>query len=119
LLLVLVIGCSFAACNSSPSSPSDDEPDATVTIGSTGVFPTEVQIAPWGQVQFVNNDTRPHMIVSDPVDLHSECPPVNRVGLLQPGERRNTGTLNLTGTCRFHDHTDHGDARMRGRIVVR
>jgi plastocyanin len=110
---------SVAACSSSPAAPSDDEAEATITIGAAGAFPTEVQIKPWGQVRFVNNDSRPHMIVSDPVDLHSDCPPLNRVGLLLPGESRNTGTLNLAGTCRFHDHTDHDDARMRGRIVIR
>jgi hypothetical protein len=107
---------SLVACGSSPSSPS--EPEATVTIGSAGVFPSEVRIKAWGRVRFVNNDTRPHVIVSDPVDIHSQCPPINRVGALQPGESRDTGTLNLTGTCGFHDHGNRQDPTLRGRILV-
>src|SRR5438045_408393 len=78
-------------CGSNPTAPG--EPAATVTIGATGVAPKEVQIKAWGRVRFTNSDARPHTIVSDPVDLHTQCPPVNNVGLLQPGESRDTGTL--------------------------
>jgi plastocyanin len=106
----------LASCSSSPSAPSDA--DATVTIGPEGVFPTELRIRGWNQVRFVNNDTRPHTMVSDPVDLHTECPAINQVGYLQPGESRNTGTLYLARTCGFHDHSNQNDARLRGRIVV-
>ena len=114
--VVFVILPLISACGSSPSAPS--EPDATITIGAAGVFPTEVRIRAWGQVRFVNNDTRPHTMVSDPVDLHTQCPPINLVGILQPGESRSTGTLNLTGTCGFHDHNNLNDVTLRGRIVV-
>jgi hypothetical protein len=104
------------SCGSSPSSPSTA--DAIISIGPSGISPGEVRIKAWGQVQFVNNDTRPHSILSDPIDVHSECPPVNFVGTLQPGDSRNTGTLNLPGTCRFHDHLYRDDPTLRGRIVV-
>jgi hypothetical protein len=104
------------SCGSSPSSPSTA--DAIISIGPSGIAPSEVRIKAWGQVQFVNNDTRPHSILSDPIDVHSECPPVNFVGTLQPGETRNTGTLSLPRTCRFHDHLYRDDPTLRGRIVV-
>jgi hypothetical protein len=77
-----------------------------------------LHIQGWSQVKFVNNDTRPHTIVSDPVDLHSQCPAINQVGYLEPDESRNTGTLYLTRTCGFHDHNNQGEAGLRGRIVV-
>jgi plastocyanin len=82
------------------------------------VAPAELRIKAWSRVMFVNNDTRSHTIVSDPVDVHTQCPPVNQVGLLNPGESRTTGTLNLTGTCGFHDHGNKTDASLMGRIVV-
>jgi plastocyanin len=104
------------SCGGSPSAPS--EADAVVTIGAAGVFPASVRIKAWGQVKFVNNDTRPHTMVSDPVDSHTDCPPLNRVGTLQPGESRNTGTLNLPGNCNFHDHDNQANPALRGRIVV-
>src|SRR4029453_9454163 len=111
VVLPLVYGC-----GSTPSAPSSA--DAIISISSSGISPTEVRIKAWSQVQFVNNDTRPHSIVSDPIDVHSDCPPLNFVGTLQPGEIRNTGTLNLPRTCGFHDHLNRNDVTLRGRIVV-
>ena len=112
LIMLLLV----TACGSSPSAPGGS--DATITISASGVSPKDVRIPAWGQVMFINDDSRPHRIVSDPIDLHTQCPPLNRVGILQPGERRETGTLNLPGTCGFHDHDDQSEA-FRGRIVVR
>jgi hypothetical protein len=112
---LLAGGLVALSCGASPSSPSSA---TTIVIGSAGLSASEVRIKAWSQVRFTNNDTRPHSIVSDPIDLHSDCPPVNQVGLLNPGESRNTGTLNLTKVCRFHDHPNHSDQALRGRIVV-
>ena len=105
------------SCGSSPSSPTGAA--ATISIGPNGVSPAEVRIEAWGQVQFINNDSRPHSIVSDPVDVHSDCPQLNQVGTLQPGESRNTLTLNLPKTCGFHDHLFKTDPSLQGRIIVR
>ena len=108
---MLVLGC-----GSGPSAPSSSE--ATISISAAGLTPSEVRIKAWSRVTFVNNDSRPHSIVSDPIDIHSDCPPLNQVGILGPGESRTTGILNLTGTCGFHDHLNKSDASLRGRIVV-
>jgi hypothetical protein len=108
--------CVAPACGSGPSAPSPN--DQTVVIGPGGIAVKETRIKAWSRVTFVNNDTRPHTMVSDPVDVHTQCPPVNQVGLLNPGESRSTGTLNLTGTCGFHDHGNKTDATLMGRIVV-
>jgi plastocyanin len=104
------------ACGGTPSGPS--APDATVTIGPSGISPAEVRIKAWGHVLFVNNDSRPHTIASDPVELHSDCPPINDVGFLNPGQSRLTGTLNEPRVCGFHDHNNEFDPTLKGRIVV-
>lgn len=100
----------------SPSGPSSA--DATITITATGVSPAEVRIKTFGHVRFVNQDTRSHAISSDPVQTHADCPPINNVGLLNPGENRVTGTLNLARTCGFHDHNDEFNQSLKGRIVI-
>jgi len=115
VLLALATCC--LSCGSSPSAPTEAE--ATITIGPAGVTPREVRIDAWGQVKFVNNDSEPHSIVSDPVDLHSQCPQLNQIGILQPGDSRISGTLNLTGACGFHDHLNKMNDAWRGRIVVK
>ena len=116
---VVTIACVAAlatACGSSPAGPTS--PDATITITPAGVTPGEVRIKTWGHVLFVNNDTRPHTISSDPYQTHSDCPGINNVGFLSPGESRETGALNLARVCGFHDHNDEFDATLQGRIVV-
>ena len=79
------------SCGSGPSAPSPSDP--VMVIGPAGVAQVELRIKAWSRVTFVNNDTRPHTIVSDPVDVHTQCPPVNQVGLLNPGESRSTGDV--------------------------
>ena len=70
------------------------------------------------RVLFVNNDSRPHAISSDPVDIHSDCPPLNDVGNLAPGLSRATGRLSNVRTCGFHDHNDETNPAWTGRIIV-
>jgi plastocyanin len=79
-LLILVAILAAAWC-SSPLAPSSA---ATITITADGVAPTQVRIKAWSHVTFVNNDTRPHNIVSDPVDVHTQCPSINEVGTCRP-----------------------------------
>lgn len=111
----ILLFVTIASCGSNPSAPG--EPQATITIGPNGITPKEVRIKAWNYVRFVNNDTRAHTMVSDPVDVHTDCPPMNRIGTLQPGQSRDTGTLHLPGTCSFHDHDNQVEA-FRGRIVI-
>ena len=101
---------------SSPTNPSAN--DVTVTIRASGVDPKHVQIKAWAHVTFVNEDVRPHVVSSDPVPTHTDCPPINQVGYLNPGERRVTGTLNEPRTCGFHDHLNENDPTYMGQIVV-
>jgi plastocyanin len=108
----------LTACDDggSPSSPSGAA--ATVTITATGVSPVEVRIAAGGRVQFVNNDSRPHAVSSDPLQVHTDCPAINDVGTLSPGQSRSTGVLSAVRTCGFHDHTNEFDDRWKGRIII-
>jgi hypothetical protein len=112
LMLLVLAG---PACGSSPSAPSGA---ATFTITSAGVSPKEARIRAFNFVTFVNNDTRIHTMVSDPVDLHNRCPELNRIGVINPGETRTSGTLSLATVCGFHDHASPSDSTLQGRIIV-
>jgi plastocyanin len=113
-VVLLLFGLS--GCGSTPSSPSTA--DATITISAAGVTPTEVRIPVGGRVDFVNNDSRPHAMSSDPVQVHTDCPPINDVGFVNPGQTRTTGAMNVRRTCGFHDHTNENDPIFKGRIVI-
>ena len=115
---------SVAACGSgAPSSPSNggSSTDSTVTITSSGLSATQINVSAGARITFVNNDTRSHNMTSDPHPEHTDCPEINTVGLLQPGQRRETGNLVAIRTCGFHDHDDPppAGARWSGRITIR
>ena len=116
-MAVLASGLLLARCGSSPSSPSPDAV-ATITLTATGVSPVEIRVAAFSKVLFVNNDVRPHAMSSDPIQTHTDCPAINDVGTLAPGQSRMTGTLGVARTCGFHDHTNEFDAAWKGRIIV-
>ena len=117
-LLPLLVVLPLAACGGSPSSPSTG---STITITSAGVSATQVTVTPGARVTFVNMDTRSHNMTSDPHPEHSDCQEINTVGLLQPGQSRETGNLVTVRTCGFHDHDDPppGGAKWTGRITIR
>lgn len=113
----------------SPTSPSDPgtggggggtaSDSATVTITSAGVVsPSTVTIRQGGRVTFVNNDTRPHDMSSDPHPSHEDCPPMDQVGFLGAGQSRTSGNFNTVRTCGFHDHNLPGNTGLQGRITI-
>jgi plastocyanin len=106
----------IAGCGGGPSSPSTA--DATITISSAGVSPSEVRIPAGGRVNFVNNDARPHAMSSDPIQVHTDCPAINDVGFVNPGQTRSSGVLSIKRTCGFHDHTNETDPIFKGRIII-
>jgi plastocyanin len=106
----------LAGCGSSPIGPSGS--DATITITATGVSPAEVRVPVGGRVTFMNNDVRLHAMSSDPITVHTDCPAINDVGTLNPGQSRSTGPLTVARVCGFHDHINEFDDTWKGRIVV-
>lgn len=58
-------------------------------------------------------------MTSDPHPEHTDCPEINNVGPLNNGQSRETGNLNISRTCGFHDHDDPNNASVRGLIIIR
>jgi plastocyanin len=92
---------------------------ATITIGANNaVSPQSVTIIQGGRVTFVNNDSRPHDMASDPHPSHEDCPPMEQVGFLSPGQSRTSGNFNTVRTCGFHDHNQPSVAGLIGTITI-
>jgi plastocyanin len=109
-----------AACGSDGGGmpPSPPTATTTITITSSGVSPKNVVVSPGAQVTFVNNDSRDHEIDSDPHPTHTDCPALNTVDFIVPGQSKQTGNLNDVGTCGFHDHMRPEDAALHGAIKI-
>jgi hypothetical protein len=102
-----------------PPSGGNSGAAATITILAGGsVDQKEVRIDMGQQVRFVNQDSRAHQPQSNPHLVHTDCPALNSVGVLQPGESRNTGAFNVEKACGFHDHMNPDTANLGGTIRV-
>ena len=117
-LCLLTAVWAAAACGKGPTNPSGTT-STTVTITPAGVNPKSVEIALGSRVRFVNNDTVEHEIGSDPHPDHTDCPPINQVGLLKPGEQRETGNFVIARSCGYHDHEDPTNTNWQGTIITK
>jgi hypothetical protein len=70
------------------------------------------------RVTFLNNDTRSHNIQSNPHPIHTDCPEINQVGFLNPGQSGQTGILNNARPCGYHDHEQDTVTSLQGTITI-
>jgi plastocyanin len=128
--LVVAMAMMLACGDDSPTGPSGGggagggsgspgPSGATITIGANGaVSPQQVTIAVGQSVTFVNNHNAAHEMSSNPHPVHSDCPAMNAVGSLQPGQSRLTNAFTTARTCGFHDHINFTDGALMGTITI-
>lgn len=116
----------LSACGGSSSTPTTPSTGGstptvtnTITITAQGANPRNIQIAQGSRVLIINNDTRAHNMTSDPHPEHTQCPELNQIGLLAPGQQRESGNLTTVRTCGFHDHDNPAVANLTGTITIR
>jgi len=112
------LAAAAVACGGSSSSPTPTPNGPMISITSLGVTPKTLTVTVGAQVTFVNNDSRPHFMQSDPHPDHTDCPEINSVGTLNPGQSRQTGNLTIVRTCGYHDHNDAENRNLQGSIVI-
>ena len=113
---ILLAACGGGSSTPSPSpSPGDT---ATITIANNAVSPRNITIARGSQVTFVNSDSRTHQMFSNPHPEHTDCPEINDVGFLNPGQSRQTGNMNTVRTCGYHDHEMSTVLSLQGTITI-
>ena len=79
-------------------------------------MPFEITVAVGSRVTFVNKDDQPHDIQGGLDPDHPDCPEIDVVGFLTPGQSRATAPLTAVRTCEYHDHASHHG--FGGRIVI-
>jgi len=112
----------LSACGggSAPPAPTPADNPNQMVISAAGVLtPSELSIPAGSRVLIINNHSRPHQIASDPHPEHNACPEMDQVGILGPGQRRESGNFVTTKTCGLHDHEDFDNPSLKGRIVIR
>jgi len=121
--VVLACGGSNSTSNltgpsSGPTTCSAPSTSTTITISNNTVCPQNITVPRGTQVTFVNSDTVAHEMNSDPHPEHTDCPEINSVGHLEPGQSRLTDNLNTARRCGFHDHLRADVATMKGSITI-
>jgi plastocyanin len=110
------------ACGGGGTSPSGGggtpPPNTTITITSSGVSPKNLVVSAGTQVTFVNNSLANHDMYSNPHPEHTDCPEINSVGHITPGQSKQTGNLNTVRTCGYHDHILFFDTSLQGTITI-
>ena len=116
-LALLATACSGS--NGGGSLPTTPSGSLTITITPGGASPTSLTVSAGSQITFINNDVVVHEMFSDPHPEHLDCPELNQVGFLSPGQSRQTGNLTSTRTCGFHDHGQPSNPSLQGSILIR
>jgi len=118
-LLAAVVACGGSSSPSGPTTGCTPSPNPnTIVIQNNQVCPSSLTVARGSQVMMINNDSRVHEMDSDPHPEHTDCPELNQIDFLNPGQSRSSGNLNTARRCGFHDHTQPEAASMKGTITI-
>jgi hypothetical protein len=123
-LAIVFIASAVGACGAGSSSPSSTPTSPPtnpnqLTINPSGALSAnQITVTQGSRVLFINHDTIAHLMFSDPHPEHTDCPEINQVGMLQPGESRETGNLVTARTCGVHDHNLPDVAGLKAKIVI-
>jgi hypothetical protein len=99
----------------------------TFVLTPGGVFPKRMVVQDGTRVRVVNKDTVSHRIESNTHPENDECPRINDLGVLQPGESKLTGNMVIElgiNACGFHDEQagttfNFTNMAMWGRIIIK
>ena len=86
--VAFAISCGSSSSSSAAPSPGPGSNPNTITISNNVASPQNLTVTRGSQVTFTNNDSRVHDMSSDPHPEHTDCPELNQVGFLNPGQSR-------------------------------
>jgi len=119
--------CLAAGCGGSSTGPSSGgggntggggtTNTTTITLTSSGASPRDITVAVGSRVTFVNSDSQPHDMDSNPHPEHTDCPALN-VGFIAAGAQGITLNLTTARTCGFHDHNQPSNTAFQGVIRI-
>jgi hypothetical protein len=116
---LLLTAC--GAWGKSPTAPQTPPPPTgpTVTITSGALTPPAIEVPLGGRLTIVNDDSVPHDMGSDPHPGRENCPALNQIGMLAPGQMRTSGNLLEARTCGMHDHLRPLVPALHLRVTIR
>ena len=89
----------------------------TITLTSAGASPKDITVSAGSRVTFINNDSQPHDMDSNPHPEHTDCPALN-VGFIAAGQQGVSQNLTTVRTCGYHDHNQPSNTNVQGVIRI-
>jgi len=119
LAAILTAGCGGSSTGPSTggSGGGGSTTTTTITITSAGASPRDITVAVGSRVTFINNDSQPHDMNSNPHPEHTDCPALN-IGFINPSAQGISQNLTTARTCGFHDHNQPSNATLIGTIRI-
>ncbi|MCU1386394.1 MAG: hypothetical protein JWL71_5091 [Acidobacteria bacterium] len=118
----IAAGCGGGSSPVSSTSPSSgctpSSSPNTLIIQNNAICPSALTVARGTQITMLNADSRTHEMDSDPHPEHTDCPELNQIGFLNPGQSRQSGNLNTARRCGVHDHGSPDTAGLRATITI-
>jgi plastocyanin len=119
---LVAIASACGGGTATPVAPESPRPatEVSINVTATGFKPTDSVVAVGGRATFTNIDDRLHSVASNPLTTHADCPAINEVGVLVPGQSKSTGAFTEAKTCAYHDPSSEGSGQiLMGTITVR
>ena len=120
--MALVAACGGGSLSTASPTPSGgctpSSSPATLVIQNNTICPSTLTVARGTQITILNSDSRTHTMNSDPHPEHTDCPEINQIGFLNPGQSHQSGNLNVARKCGLHDHDAPGVAALQATITI-
>src|SRR5262245_13711918 len=119
LAMAAACGSDSSSSTTGPSSGCTPSTNAnTLVIQNNIICPQTITVSRGSQLTILNSDSRNHEMDSDPHPEHTDCPELNQIGFLSPGQSRVSGNLNTARKCGMHDHSSPDTASLKATITI-
>jgi hypothetical protein len=119
LAMAAACGSDSSSATTGPSSGCTPSANAnTLVIQNNIICPQTITVSRGSQLTILNSDSRNHEMDSDPHPEHTDCPELNQIGFLSPGQSRISGNLNTARKCGMHDHSSPDTASLKATITI-
>ena len=119
--IALAAALSCGGSSSTGPTPGTCTPSAnpnTLVVMNNAICPQAITVARGSQLTISNQDSQTHDMTSDPHPEHTDCPELNTIGFLNPGQSRASNNLNTARRCGMHDHSNPNSNALKATITI-
>src|SRR5258705_4583306 len=119
--VALATALSCGGSSSTGPSPGGCTPSAnpnTLVVMNSTICPQAITVTRGTQLTISNQDSQAHEMTSDPHPEHTDCPELNQIGFVNPGQSRSSGNLNTARRCGMHDHSNPNNAALKATVTI-